>query len=181
MIVKNTSLDGVKIIIPTVFEDERGYFFESYKAPIFKNNDLPINFVQDNEVKSTKGVLRGLHYQFNRPQGKLVRVISGSILDVAVDIRKGSPTFGQSEIVHLTAENNKMLYIPEGFAHGYLVTSSESIVVYKCTDIYDPNDQYGIIWNDETIGVDWMYDSPILSEKDLMLPALNDQQFLPEY
>lgn len=181
MIVKNTSLDGVKIITPTVFEDERGYFFESYKAPIFKNNDLPINFVQDNEVKSTKGVLRGLHYQFNRPQGKLVRVISGSILDVAVDIRKGSPTFGQSEIVHLTAENNKMLYIPEGFAHGYLVTSSESIVVYKCTDIYDPNDQFGIIWNDETIGVDWTYDSPILSEKDLMLPALNDQQFLPEY
>jgi dTDP-4-dehydrorhamnose 3,5-epimerase len=181
MIVKNTLLDGVKIITPTVFEDERGYFFESYKAPIFKNNDLPINFVQDNEVKSTKGVLRGLHYQFNRPQGKLVRVISGSILDVAVDIRKGSPTFGQSEIVHLTAENNKMLYIPEGFAHGYLVTSSESIVVYKCTDIYDPNDQYGIIWNDETIGVDWMYDSPILSEKDLMLPALNDQQYLPEY
>jgi len=181
MIVKNTSLDGVKIITPTVFEDERGYFFESYKTPIFKNNELPINFVQDNEVKSTKGVLRGLHYQFNRPQGKLVRVISGSILDVAVDIRKGSPTFGQSEIVHLTAENNKMLYIPEGFAHGYLVTSSESIVVYKCTDIYDPNDQYGIIWNDETIGVDWMYDSPILSEKDLMLPALNDQQFLPEY
>jgi len=181
MIVKNTLLDGVKIITPTVFEDERGYFFESYKAPIFKNNDLPINFVQDNEVKSAKGVLRGLHYQFNRPQGKLVRVISGSILDVAVDIRKGSPTFGQSEIVHLTAENNKMLYIPEGFAHGYLVTSSESIVVYKCTDIYDPTDQYGIIWNDETIGVDWMYDSPILSEKDLMLPALNDQQFLPEY
>ena len=181
MIVKNTLLDGVKIITPTVFEDERGYFFESYKAPIFKNNDLPINFVQDNEVKSTKGVLRGLHYQFNRPQGKLVRVISGSILDVAVDIRKGSPTFGQSEIVHLTAENNKMLYISEGFAHGYLVTSSESIVVYKCTDIYDPNDQFGIIWNDETIGVDWTYDSPILSEKDLMLPALNDQQFLPEY
>ena len=181
MIIKNTLLDGVKIITPTVFEDERGYFFESYKAPIFKNNDLPINFVQDNEVKSTKGVLRGLHYQYNRPQGKLVRVISGSILDVAVDIRKRSPTFGQSEIVHLTAENNKMLYIPEGFAHGYLVTSSESIVVYKCTDIYDPNDQYGIIWNDETIGVDWMYDSPILSEKDLMLPTLNDQQFLPEY
>ena len=181
MIVENTSLDGVKIITPTVFEDERGYFFESYKTPIFKNNHLPINFVQDNEVKSTKGVLRGLHYQFNRPQGKLVRVVSGSILDVAVDIRKGSPTFGQSEIVHLTAENNKMLYIPEGFAHGYLVTSSESIVIYKCTDIYDPNDQYGIIWNDETIGLDWTYDSPILSEKDLMLPVLNDQQFLPEY
>jgi len=181
MIVENTSLDGVKIITPTVFEDERGYFFESYKTPIFKKNELPINFVQDNEVKSTKGVLRGLHYQFNRPQGKLVRVVSGSILDVAVDIRKGSPTFGQSEIVHLTVENRKMLYIPKGFAHGYLVTSSESIVIYKCTDIYDPNDQFGIIWNDKTIGLDWTYDSPILSEKDLMLPALNNQQFLPEY
>ena len=181
MIVENTSLDGVKIITPTVFEDERGYFFESYKTPIFKKNELPINFVQDNEVKSTKGVLRGLHYQFNRPQGKLVRVVSGSILDVAVDIRKGSPTFGQSEIVHLSVENKKMLYIPKGFAHGYLVTSSESIVIYKCTDIYDPNDQFGIIWNDKTIGLDWTYDSPILSEKDLMLPALNDQQFLPEY
>jgi len=181
MIVENTSLDGVKIITPTVFEDERGYFFESFKKPIFKNNELPINFVQDNEVKSTKGVLRGLHYQFNRPQGKLVRVVSGSILDVAVDIRKGSPTFGKSEIVHLNVENRKMLYIPEGFAHGYLVTSSESIVIYKCTDIYDPNDQYGIIWNDETIGVNWTYDSPILSEKDLMLPLLNDQQFLPKY
>ena len=181
MIVKNTSLDGVKIITPTLFEDERGYFFESFKKPIFKNNELPINFVQDNEVKSTKGVLRGLHYQFNRPQGKLVRVVSGSILDVAVDIRKGSPTFGKSEIVHLNVENRKMLYIPEGFAHGYLVTSSESIVIYKCTDIYDPNDQYGIIWNDETIGVNWTYDSPILSEKDLMLPVLNDQQFLPKY
>ena len=181
MIVKNTSLDGVKIITPTVFEDERGYFFESYKTPIFKNNELPINFVQDNEVKSTKGVLRGLHYQFNRPQGKLVRVVSGSILDVAVDIRKGSPTFGQSEIVQLTVENRKMLYIPEGFAHGYLVTSSESIVIYKCTDIYDPNDQYGIIWNDETIGLDWGYKSPILSEKDIILPTLNEQNFLPKY
>ena len=111
MIVENTSLDGVKIITPTVFEDERGYFFESFKKPIFKNNELPINFVQDNEVKSTKGVLRGLHYQFNRPQGKLVRVVSGSILDVAVDIRKGSPTFGKSEIVHLNVENRKMFNI----------------------------------------------------------------------
>ena len=139
---------------------------------------MPSNFVQENEVQSKIGVLRGLHYQLNKPQGKLVRVIVGTILDVAVDIRIGSPTFGEYEIVELSGENNKIIYIPEGFAHGYLVTSSESIVVYKCTDIYDPNDQYGIIWNDETIGVDWMYDSPILSEKDLMLPALNDQQFL---
>ena len=181
MIVENTSLDGVKIVTPRIFEDDRGYFFESYKTSVFEKHGLPTNFVQDNEVKSVKGVLRGLHYQLNRPQGKLVRVVSGGILDVAVDIRIGSPTFGQSEIVHLTVENRKMLFIPEGFAHGYLVTSDEAIVTYKCTDIYDPNDQFGIIWNDETIGVDWTYDSPILSEKDLMLPALNDQQFLPEY
>lgn len=181
MIVENTSLDGVKIITPRVFEDDRGYFFETYKTPVFEENELPTNFVQDNEAKSTKGVLRGLHYQLRHPQGKLVRVVSGSILDVAVDIRKGSPTFGLSEIVPLTVENRKMLYIPEGFAHGYLVTSDEAIVTYKCTDVYDPNDQFGIIWNDETLGLDWEYDSPLLSEKDLMLPTLNDQQFLPIY
>ena len=181
MIVENTSLDGVKIITPRVFEDDRGYFFESYKTPVFEENELPTTFVQDNEAKSTKGVLRGLHYQLRHPQGKLVRVVSGSILDVAVDIRKGSPTFGLSEIVPLTVENRKMLYIPEGFAHGYLVTSDEAIVTYKCTDVYDPNDQFGIIWNDETLGLDWEDDSPLLSEKDLMLPTLNDQQFLPIY
>lgn len=181
MIVENTSLDGVKIITPRVFEDDRGYFFESYKTPVFEENELPTTFVQDNEAKSTKGVLRGLHYQLRHPQGKLVRVVSGSILDVAVDIRKGSPTFGLSEIVPLTVENRKMLYIPEGFAHGYLVTSDEAIVTYKCTDVYDPKDQFGIIWNDETLGLDWEDDSPLLSEKDLMLPTLNDQQFLPIY
>lgn len=181
MIVENTSLDGVKIVTPRIFEDDRGYFFESYKTSVFEKHGLPTNFVQDNEVKSVKGVLRGLHYQLNRPQGKLVRVVSGSILDVAVDIRIGSPTFGQSEIVHLTVENRKMLFIPEGFAHGYLVTSDEAIVTYKCTDIYDPNDQFGIIWNDETIGLDWGYKSPILSEKDIILPTLNEQIFLPKY
>jgi len=181
MIVENTSLDGVKIVTPRIFEDDRGYFFESYKTSVFEKHGLPTNFVQDNEVKSVKGVLRGLHYQLNRPQGKLVRVVSGSILDVAVDIRIGSPTFGQSEIVHLTVENRKMLFIPEGFAHGYLVTSDEAIVTYKCTDIYDPNDQFGIIWNDETIGMDWGYKSPILSEKDIILPTLNKQFFLPKY
>ena len=181
MIVENTSLDDVKIVTPRIFEDDRGYFFESYKTSVFEKHGLPTNFVQDNEVKSVKGVLRGLHYQLNRPQGKLVRVVSGSILDVAVDIRIGSPTFGQSEIVHLTVENRKMLVIPEGFAHGYLVTSDEAIVTYKCTDIYDPNDQFGIIWNDETIGLDWGYKSPSLSEKDIILPTLNEQIFLPKY
>jgi len=181
MIVEHTSLKGVKILTPRIFEDDRGYFFESFKTSIFEKHDLPTIFVQDNEVKSSHGVLRGLHYQLNLPQGKLVRVVSGSILDVAVDIRKGSPTFGQSEIVPLTVENRKMLFIPEGFAHGYLVTSNEAIVTYKCTNIYDPNDQYGIIWNDETIGLDWGYNSPILSEKDISLPTLSKQKNLPIY
>ena len=181
MIVENTSLDDVKIVTPRIFEDDRGYFFESYKMSVFEKHGLPTNFVQDNEVKSVKGVLRGLHYQLNRPQGKLVRVVSGSILDVAVDIRIGSSTFGQSEIVHLTVENRKMLFIPGGFAHGYLVTSNEAIVTYKCTNIYDPNDQYGIIWNDETIGLNWGYNSPILSEKDISLPTLSKQKYLPNY
>ena len=155
MIVENTSLDGVKIITPTVFEDERGYFFESYKEPVFQKNDLPVNFVQDNEVKSTKGVLRGLHYQFNRPQGKLVRIISGSILDVAVDIRKGSPTFGQSEIVHLTAENNKMLYIPEGFAHGFQTITSDCEMIYLHTAAYVSDAEAGIDALDPRIGIEW--------------------------
>ena len=181
MNVENTSLNDVKIITPKVYKDDRGYFFESYKITDFEKHGLPTNFVQDNEAKSTLGVLRGLHYQLNRPQGKLVRVVAGSILDVAVDIRKGSPTFGQSEIVPLTVENRKMLYIPKGFAHGYLVTSDEAIVTYKCTDVYDPDDQFGIIWNDKTIGLDWKYDNPILSHKDLILPTLLEQQNLPIY
>ena len=181
MIVETTTLDGAKIIRPNVFDDSRGYFFECYKSTIFSEYGLPTHFVQDNEVKSTKGVLRGLHYQLKYPQGKLVRVVLGSILDVAVDIRIGSPTFGKAEMVDLSSENRKMLYVPEGFAHGYLVTSEESVVIYKCTNIYNPDDEYGIKWNDETIGLKWNYDAPIISKRDLSLPALKDQQFLPKY
>jgi dTDP-4-dehydrorhamnose 3,5-epimerase len=181
MIIESTSLDGVKIISPKVFEDNRGYFFESYKMSLFQKNELDMEFVQDNEVKSTKGVLRGLHYQLNNPQGKLVRVVVGEIIDVAVDIRKGSPTFGMSEMVKLSADNKRMFYIPEGFAHGYLVTSEESIVIYKCTNFYDSNDEYGIIWNDNKIGLNWNYDSPIISKKDMELPTLKEQRLLPEY
>ena len=181
MIVKNTSLADTKIITPNVFDDSRGYFFESYKSTDFSKYGLPTDFVQDNEVKSLRGVLRGLHYQLKNPQGKLVRVVLGSILDVAVDIRIGSPSFGKSEMVDLSAENRKMLYVPEGFAHGYLVTSEESLVIYKCTNIYDPDDEYGIKWNDKTIGLQWNYDSPIISERDLNLPSLKDQRLLPKY
>ena len=181
MIIEATSLPGVKIVNPNPFEDERGYFFESFRSKVFMEYGLPENFVQDNETKSTKGVLRGLHYQLNRPQGKLVRVILGSILDIAVDVRTGSPTFGKSKSVVLSGINKKMLYVPEGFAHGYLVMSDEAVVTYKCTDYYNPSDQYDIIWNDETLGLDWGIEFPTLSEKDKILPKLKDQQNLPVY
>tara|TARA_B110000438_G_C15784944_1_gene637998 strand:- start:744 stop:1289 length:546 start_codon:yes stop_codon:yes gene_type:complete len=181
MMIENTSLEGVKIINPDIYNDDRGYFFESFNTDYFIKKELPYQFFQDNEVKSLKGVIRGLHYQLKKPQGKLVRSVLGSIIDVAVDIRTGSPTFGRSEMVELSSENKKMLYIPEGFAHGYLVTSNESVVLYKCTNTYDPNDEYGIKWDDKTIKIHWNYNSPIISEKDSRLPTLNEQQFLPKY
>mgnify|MGYP001407399643 CR=1 FL=1 len=178
---KSTSIPEVNIISPIVHYDDRGYFFESFKEKIFYKNELSYKFVQDNEVKSQKGVLRGLHYQLNYPQGKLVRAVVGTIIDVAVDIRKGSPTFGKSVMVKLSAENKKMLYIPEGFAHGYLVLSEESIVNYKCTNIFDKNDEYGIKWDDKKLNINWNYSSPIISKKDLNLPILDEQEFLPKY
>ena len=139
MIIKDTHLDGVRIIIPNrKIEDHRGYFFESFKSEFFEKNNLPTFFHQENQVRSKKNVIRGMHYQLKNPQGKLVRTIEGSIFDVAVDIRIGSPKFGQYVMVELSSNNNKMLYIPEGFAHGYLVKSDQSLVVYKCTNLYDP-------------------------------------------
>ena len=181
MKIENTNLQEVKVIIPKVFEDFRGYFFESYKSNEYLNRGLPAEFVQDNEVKSKKNALRGLHYQLDKPQGKLVRVVHGNILDVAVDIRIGSPTFGQHHMVELSAENKKMFFVPEGFAHGYLVTSQESIVLYKCTNIYNAKDEHGIRWDDATIGVAWGNNNPILSERDRNLPTLKEQKYLPEY
>jgi len=181
MRIESTSIKEVKIITPQMHRDKRGCFFESYKSNFNYENALPSNFVQENEVQSKKGVIRGLHYQLHKPQGKLVRVLVGTILDVAVDIRVGSPTFGEYEIVELSGENNKIIYVPEGFAHGYLVTSTESIVVYKCTNYYDPSDEYGIRWDDKTIGIDWNYPQPIISSKDEGLPELKNQKFLPKY
>ena len=181
MKIENTNIEEVKVIIPKVFEDFRGYFFESFKSNEYLNRGLPEEFVQDNEVRSKKNTLRGLHYQLDKPQGKLVRVVHGNILDVAVDIRIGSPTFGQHHMVELSAENKKMFFVPEGFAHGYLVTSQESIVLYKCTNIYNAKDEYGIRWDDATIGVAWGNKNPILSERDKNLPILKEQKFLPEY
>ena len=181
MLIENTEIDDVKVVNPLVHNDNRGYFFESYSSKNFKDNSLPTHFVQDNEVSSKKGVLRGMHYQLEFPQGKLVRAVIGSILDVAVDIRLGSPTYGRYIAVELSAKNKKMLYVPEGFAHGYLVLSDKSIVSYKCTNFYNPNDEYGIKWNDKTIHVDWGNDSPIISQKDENLPFLKYQKFLPKY
>ena len=181
MLIENTEINDVKVVNPLVHNDNRGYLFESYSLKNFKDNGLPTHFVQDNEVSSKKGVLRGLHYQLEFPQGKLVRAVVGTILDVAVDIRLGSQTYGRYVAVELSAENKKMLYVPEGFAHGYLVLSDKSIVSYKCTNFYNPNDEYGIKWDDADLNIKWGIGFPIISEKDDSLPYLKDQENLPKY
>ena len=181
MKIEETEIKDVKIIRPSVYKDLRGTFFESFKSTLFESFELPNNFNQDNQVRSKKDVLRGLHYQLQSPQGKLVQVVLGSILDVAVDIRLGSPTFGKYHLVELSSKNKKIFYIPEGFAHGYLVLSEFSIVLYKCTNIYDPKDEYGIKWNDPDLGIKWGKKTPLLSEKDNKLPKLKDQKYLPRY
>ena len=177
----NTNIELVKIIEPEIHSDTRGYFFESFKSNLFHHNKIPDTFLQDNEVRSKRSVLRGLHYQLRNPQGKLVRVIYGSILDVAVDIRCGSPTFGQYVSVKLTDKNKKILYVPPGFAHGYLVMSNDSIVVYKCTNEYNPRDEYGIRWDDSDINIKWQIQDPIISKRDENLPLLKNQKLLPKY
>ena len=181
MKIEQTKIKDVKIIRPSVYNDFRGTFFETFKSTVFEFHELPDNFYQDNQVRSKKNVLRGLHYQLQNPQGKLVQVVFGSILDVAVDIRMGSPTFGEYHLVELSSKNKKIFYVPEGFAHGYLVLSEFSIVLYKCTNIYDPKDEYGIKWNDPDLSIKWGNKSPLLSEKDINLPNLKDQKYLPKY
>ncbi len=172
-----TSIEGVYIIEPTVFGDERGYFMETYNQNEFKEAGLDLNFVQDNQSKSTKGVIRGLHFQYAHPQGKLVRVIKGEVFDVAVDLRKDSPTYGKWEGVKLSEENKKQFYVPEGFAHGFLVLSDEAEFTYKCTDFYDSDDEGGILWNDPDIGIVWPVnniDKVVLSEKDKKWKTLTE-------
>ena len=164
-----TSIEGVHIIEPTVFGDERGYFMETYQEKEFKEAGIDGTFVQDNQSKSKRGVLRGLHFQRTKPQGKLVRVIRGEVFDVAVDLRRDSATYGKWEGVVLSEDNKKQFYIPEGFAHGFLVLSDEAEFTYKCTDFYHADDEGGILWNDPEIGVEWPLegvDEIILSEKD---------------
>ncbi len=173
----NTPLEGVYIIEPKVFGDNRGYFMESYSKRDFDEAGLTMNFVQDNESKSKKGVLRGLHFQTKHTQGKLVRVVEGEVFDVAVDLREGSPTFGQWTGVTLTAENKKQFYIPEGFAHGFLVLSETATFQYKCTDYYAPEYDGGVLWNDPDIGIEWPLEgisNVLLSEKDKGQPTLKE-------
>ena len=164
-----TAIEGVYIIEPMVFGDERGYFMETYHAEEFKKAGLDMVFVQDNQSKSKKGVLRGLHFQYTKPQGKLVRAIKGEVFDVAVDLRKDSETYGKWEGVILSEGNKKQFYVPKGFAHGFLVLSDEAEFTYKCTDFYDGDDEGGILWDDPEIGINWPIENIneiILSEKD---------------
>ncbi|WP_432462969.1 dTDP-4-dehydrorhamnose 3,5-epimerase [Agarivorans sp. QJM3NY_33] len=171
MKVINTKIPDVKIIEPKVFGDERGFFMETWNQKQFEElvTGKPTKFVQDNHSKSKKGILRGLHYQTENTQGKLVRVVSGEVFDVAVDIRKGSPTLGQWVGEYLSSENKRQLWIPEGFAHGFYVTSDEAEFVYKCTDYYNPRVERVILWCDETLAIDWpVFSEPLLSNKDMM-------------
>lgn len=170
MKVIDTKIPDVKIIEPAVFGDERGFFMETWQQKKFEKlvTGKPTMFVQDNHSKSKKGILRGLHYQTENTQGKLVRVVSGEVFDVAVDIRKDSPTFGQWVGVFLSAENKRQLWIPEGFAHGFYVTSDEAEFVYKCTDYYNPNAEHSILWNDLDLAIEWPTkgEQPLLAAKD---------------
>ena len=178
-IFQKTKLPGVVLIQPKVFGDNRGYFMETYKKEDFAEAGIDREFVQDNESSSTKGVLRGLHFQKEHTQGKLVRVTHGEVFDVAVDVRPGSATYGQWVGDILSAERKNMLYVPEGFAHGYLVLSDSAEFVYKCTDVYDPSSEGGIPWNDPDINVEWpKLDVPYkTSEKDEKHESFRDQSF----
>ena len=179
MEVIKTNIEGVVIIEPRIFKDDRGYFFESFSQREFEEKVCKTTFVQDNESKSSYGVLRGLHFQ--KPpfaQSKLVRVIKGAVLDVAVDIRKGSPTFGQYVSVELTGENHRQFFIPRGFAHGFSVLSEEVIFQYKCDNFYSPQSEGAIAWNDSDLNIDWRIpvEEVVLSEKDSKHPKLKDWQ-----
>lgn len=177
MKVIETRLPGVLVIEPDVFKDARGFFMETWHSERYREAGLPAGFVQDNVSFSTRGVLRGLHYQYPSAQGKLVYVLYGEIYDVAVDIRVGSPTFGRWEGAILSADNKRQFYVSEGFAHGFCVTSESALVVYKCTDLYNPRAEGGVFWNDPGLGIDWPVENLILSEKDKRWPRL---QSIPE-
>ena len=183
MRVTPTELPGVVIIEPRLFGDSRGSFWESWHQTRYRDAGLPEIFVQDNVSRSVRGVLRGLHFQEPKAQGKLVSVLEGEVADVAVDIRTGSPTFGKSTMVTLSGENRYQAYIPPGFAHGFCVTSEFAIFVYKCTELYAPEAERGIIWNDPDLAIQWPIEQPIVSDKDARFSRLRDigSQHLPAY
>lgn len=174
MEIIKTDIPDLFVVEPKVFRDERGYFFESHNQKKLKDAGLELTFVQDNESKSQKGVLRGLHFQ--KPpyaQGKLVRVIKGKVIDVAVDIRKGSPTYGQHHAVEISEENKRMFWIPPGFAHGFVTLTDETIFFYKCTNYYNKESEGSILWNDPDLNIDWGIENPVLSEKDKNSPRFS--------
>lgn len=183
MKIIKTSLPEVILLEPKRHGDNRGFFLETYREDILKEAGITEIFVQDNHSRSKRGILRGLHYQLVQPQGKLVRVASGKVFDVAVDIRTGSPTFGQWYGTTLDEESMRMMYIPPGFAHGFLVLSDIADFIYKCTDYYHPQSEQGILWNDPAIGIEWPIKDVQLSEKDCNNPVLKDQseELLPHY
>lgn len=178
-----TSLPGVLVLEPVVFRDDRGFFLETHHQKKYREGGIDRAFVQDNRSHSIKDVLRGLHYQLSCPQGKLVYAVTGEIFDVAVDVRRGSPTFGKWEGIYLSSSNNRQIFIPEGFAHGFCVLSETADVLYKCTDFYNPDDEFGILWSDPAIGVKWPVEKPVLSSKDSQYPKLSEvaADFLPRY
>lgn len=184
MKVVATKLPEVLLIEPKVFGDHRGFFLETWNRERYLEAGFPdVAFVQDNHSRSRRGVLRGLHFQLNHPQGKLVQVVTGSVFDVAVDIRVGSPNFGKWVGYELSEENHRQLWVPPGFAHGFCVLSDSVDFTYKCTDLYRPDDEGGVLWNDPEIGIDWHMDTPLLSEKDTVYPPLSEipSDRLPQY
>ena len=178
-----TALPGVVELRPKIFRDPRGFFLETYHREKFAELGITADFVQDNHSRSSRGTLRGLHYQLPHAQGKLCRVIEGEVLDVAVDIRLGSPTFGKWTSVVLSADHSNMIYVPAGFAHGFLTLSESAQFLYKCSDVYAPKDEHGIAWNDPDINIAWGIDNPLVSEKDARYTKLSEmpREFLPRY
>ncbi|MHC1725661.1 MAG: dTDP-4-dehydrorhamnose 3,5-epimerase [Syntrophobacteraceae bacterium] len=173
MRIFDTSIPGVLKIEPAAFKDNRGHFLEVYHSSRYSSEGIAKPFLQDNLSYSVKGVLRGLHYQLGRPQAKLVMVVEGEIFDVAVDIRKGSPTFGKWTAITLSSENRFQMFIPEGFAHGFCVLSGTAAVLYKCSDLYAPEEERGLRWNDPSLAIEWPMDDPVLSAKDAGYPLLS--------
>ncbi len=174
MNVKETKLAGVLVLEPDVFSDERGFFLETWNSASYENAGIEGPFVQDNVSFSKRGVLRGLHFQYSQSQGKLIQILSGGVVDIVVDIRKGSPTFSQWVSEELSDANHRQMYIPPGFAHGFCVISDTAVFSYKCTDYYNPATENGIIWNDPDLNIDWPIKEPILSPKDKEYPRLKD-------